>query len=133
MIQRWTEAGARSAVFILTNEQRRSIFLSPYGRLNTEGEATKSYLTPVLNSPSFSVFCVPPGDVATIEVAVIQNKVPWQLELYYIRDAYSDSFLRFLRMLPEPIRRRITSTAAPSKRHTLESEWINRPTHDHDE
>ena len=125
-IQRWLAAGTNAAEFTITNQQSCAIWLFPLGRICTEEAQPMRDETPLLNAPNFSGIRVPPGQVATVQVAVLPHQAPWRLQLYYHRDSCSDTFLNRLRLLPQTLRAATTGKPVQMQMHTIESELIDR-------
>ena len=130
-IQRWLDAGTNVAEFTITNQQSCAIWLSPVGYIGT-AEATPndpklmSGVTPLLNAPNFSGIRLPPGQAATVQVAVFPHQSPWRLQLSYHRESCSDSFVNNLKTLPESLRARAAGRPIQAEMHTIESDLIDR-------
>ena len=125
-VQRWLAAGTNGAEFTITNQQSCAIWLSPLGLICTEEATPMRDATPLLNAPNFSGIRVPPGQAATVQVAVLPHQAPWRLQLYYHRDACSDTFLNRLRLLAQSLRAMTTGKPVQMQMHTIESELIDR-------
>src|SRR5437867_1244898 len=125
-IQRWLAAGTNGAEFTITNQQSCAIWLYPLGRICTEEAQPMRDETPLLNAPNFSGIRVPPGQAATVRVAVLPHQAPWRLQLYYHRDSCSDTFLNRLRLLPQSLRAMTTGRPVQMQMHTIESDLIDR-------
>ena len=82
--------------------------------------------TPLLNAPTFSGIRLSPGQVASVEVAVLPHPAPWKLQLYYHRDSCSDSFMNNLKRLPEFLRARASGRPVQEEMHTIESDLVDR-------
>src|ERR1051325_9906155 len=119
-IQRWLAAGTNGAEFTITNRQSCAIWLFPFGRICTEEATPMRDETPLLNAPNMSGIRVPPGETATVQVAVLPHQAPWRLQLYYHRDSCSDSFLNNLKMLPESLHARATGKPVRMQMHTID-------------
>ena len=125
-IQRWQAAGTNGAEFTITNQQSCAIWLFPLGGICTDGAKPMREETPLLNAPNFSGIRVPPGQAATVRVAVLPHQAPWRLQLYYHRDSCSDTFLKRLRLLPQSLRAMTTGRPVQMQMHTIESDLIDR-------
>lgn len=125
-IQRWLAAGTNVAEFTLTNRLSCAIWLFPLGRICTDEPQPSREDTPLLNAPNFSGIRVPPGQAATVQVALLPHQAPWRLELHYHRDSGSDTLLNRLRLLEQSVLAATTGQPIQQPLQTIESEWIER-------
>jgi hypothetical protein len=123
-IRRWLAAGTNGALFTISNQQTCSICLFPLGRMCTGEPKPTRDETPLLNAPDFSGIRLAPGQIATVQVAVLPDRAAWRLQLYYSRDSCSDSFLNNLRLLPQSLLALATRSAVHVQTHTIESDLI---------
>jgi len=124
-IQHWMAAGTNGVEFTITNQQSCAIWLFPLGRICTAASPIGDE-TPLLNAPTFSGIRVPPGQTATVQVAVLSHQEPWRLQLLYHRDSCSDTLLNRLRLLPQEVRCMTTGRPLQMRMYTMESDWFDR-------
>ena len=125
-IQRWLQAGTNVAEFTITNQQNCAIWLYPVGRICTTEASSMSEDTPLLNAPNFSGIRLPPGQAATVQVAVLPHQTPWRLQFSYHRESCSDTFWNRVKTLPEFLRAVGTRTPVRAEMHTIESDLFER-------
>ena len=73
-IQRWLATGTNGAVFTITNQQTCAIWLFPIARIHTQQGSPFGDETPLLNAPTFSGIHLSPGQVATVQVAMLPHQ-----------------------------------------------------------
>jgi len=91
-INGWLAAGTNGAVFIITNRQDCPIDLFPIGRMRSRGEHPMNEETPLLNAPTFSGIRLQPGQVATVQVAVLPHQGSWYFQINCTRTDSRKSF-----------------------------------------
>lgn len=124
-VQKWLAAGTNVAEFTLTNRLSCAIWLFPLGRICTDEPPKREY-TPLLNAPNFSGILVPPGQTATVQVALLPHRAPWRLEVCYHRDSGGDTLLNRLRLLEQTVLAATTGQPIQQPLQTITSEWIER-------
>jgi len=85
VIQQWLAAGTNGAMFTVTNQEHCDIYVNSGGRIYSEGTHPINEETPLLNAPTSSGVGLKPGEVATIQVALLPHELPWRFQVNYIR------------------------------------------------
>jgi hypothetical protein len=125
-IDRWLDAGTNAALFTLTNQQVCAIWVSPFVTICTAATQSSREMMPLLNAPDFSGIKLAPGQVATVQVALVPSEAPWRAEFYYTRDSCSDSLQNRLKLIPEELRALTTRTPVRVESHIIQSDVINK-------
>jgi hypothetical protein len=113
-IQTWLAAGTNGAIFTVTNQHRFAISIFPVAHICTSNAAPVQ--APLLNAPTWSGISLAPGQVSTIQVAMLSHSAPWQLVLSYHREqshAWTSAMTESL-------------TSALKKSHGIVSDWVYR-------
>jgi hypothetical protein len=92
VIQQWLTSGTNGIVFIITNRQNCAIDLNSAGRMISAGAQSMNQETPLLNAPTSSGIRLQPGQVATVQVAMLPHQAPWYFQINYFRTDTREAF-----------------------------------------
>jgi hypothetical protein len=84
-MQQWLGAGTNGALFRLTNSQTGAISVFPIARFYRKTSGPISDEVPLLNAPTFPGISVKPGEIVTVQVAVLPHQGPWKVSFYCVR------------------------------------------------
>jgi hypothetical protein len=113
-VQAWLAAGTNGALFTVTNQHTYAIDIFPVARIYTTN--ANPIQTPLLNAPTWSGIPLPPGQVATVQVAGLPHSFPWRVELCYHRRQSSD----WASAMFESVSGALKAT------HSMQSDWIEK-------
>ena len=85
VIQQWLAAGTNGAISTFTDRQSGDIYINSAGRVYSGRTHPINEESPLLNAPTSSGIGLKPGEVATIQVALLPHELPWRFQVNYIR------------------------------------------------
>jgi hypothetical protein len=126
-VQQWLSDGTNVAMFTITNNQSCDILISRFGLILSSGPHSTNAVTLILNAstspgssaPIFSDIRLKPGQVSTLQLAVLPHQAPWNMRFYYAR---TDQHVGITEMLNSLIFRKPITTVLP----TIDSDLINQ-------
>jgi hypothetical protein len=129
-IQQWLASGTNSALFTITNQQGCDILIEPFGRILNGGAHPTNDNTPILNAPTlpgssapaFAGIRLKPGQVSTLQIAVLPHQAPWRMQFFYMRTDQNAGFGGVARMLRSLISRKPIVTRV----ETIDSDLIGQ-------